>query len=87
MTVPGKCSAISDGDWPVFPLVKQRRWEENAILQSWGGGKFHGVKKLEAVCCLSVRFLEVQKEQVLARTSTASCQNKKMEGKNGPDPL
>jgi hypothetical protein len=21
VTVPGKCSAISDGDWPVFPLT------------------------------------------------------------------
>jgi hypothetical protein len=24
MTVPGKCSAISDGDWTVFPFISGR---------------------------------------------------------------
>ncbi len=51
-----------------------------------GGEVFHGVNKLVAVYCWSVWFLDVQKEEVPARTSTASCmpEQNKMEGKNGP---
>jgi hypothetical protein len=51
-----------------------------------GGGNFHGIKKLEAFCCSSVRFMVTQDTVKPSKKENISCQNKKMEGTNGPDP-
>jgi hypothetical protein len=63
------------------PLERERNF---GIM---GGGNFHGVEKLEAVCCLSDRFLVTQDAVRPSGTGNIFCQNKKMEGINGPDPL
>ncbi len=48
---------------------------------------FHGVEKLEAVCCLSARFMVTQDTVRPPKKENISRQNKKVEGTNGPDPL
>ena len=68
-------------------LINQYRWKEIRILLSWGWGNFHGVKILGAVCCLSVRFMEVRNKEFLARTEKVSPLEHNNEGRNGPDHL
>ncbi len=51
-----------------------------------GGGDFHGVEKLEAVCCSSVRFL-VTRDRSSEKENISRRNKKKMEGTNGPDSL
>jgi hypothetical protein len=55
------------------PLEK----DQNFAIMGEGGGNFHGVVKLDAVCCLSVWFLEVQNKEFPPETETVFCRNKK----------
>jgi hypothetical protein len=62
---------------PINELIHQRHWKEIKIMQSWGGGNFHGVKISEAIRCLSFLFLVTQDAVRPSGKENISCQNQK----------
>jgi hypothetical protein len=65
---------------PPAPLER----ELNFLIM--GGGDFHGVKKLEAICCLSVQFLVMQDAVRPNKKENVSRQNKKWREQMGRTP-